>query len=306
MRSAAYFFGLFALALSTPLHAQQVTDGAYTPQIRLPAYGADGPLVKIDETHRNFHTLNGRYAPFAKLLRADGYEVRRQVETISTASLEKTDVLVIANARRSEKGTPAFPQQEIDDIKRWVENGGSLFLIADHAPFGKQSASLASVFGVNMGKGYVAVSRKGKISSTILYRGDRLGKHPIFLGKKSDGKIRTVQSFTGQSLGLSPDAPLSAAALLTIPKGALEVADREMLNALRHGKKVQGLKVGGRAQALALSYGKGRVVVAGEAAMFTAQRMTLKSGKTNRVGLRAAQNEQFTLNVLHWLTRNIN
>jgi hypothetical protein len=48
-----------------------------------------------------------------------------------------------------------------------------------------------------------------------------------------------------------------------------------------------------------MNYGKGRVVIFGEAAMFTAQRQ----GK-NKMGMNqqsAAQNFQFMLNVMHWL-----
>ena len=34
-----------------------------------------GPLVCVDEAHNNYHTANGRYRPFADLLRGDGYWV---------------------------------------------------------------------------------------------------------------------------------------------------------------------------------------------------------------------------------------
>ena len=49
-----------------------------------------------------------------------------------------------------------------------------------------------------------------------------------------------------------------------------------------------------------MKYGKGRIVVFGEAAMFTAQ----ISGKGNKMGMNvksASQNPQFVLNVIHWL-----
>jgi len=52
----------------------------------------------------------------------------------------------------------------------------------------------------------------------------------------------------------------------------------------------------GRAQALALLFGKGRAVVFGKAAMLTAQNQNFGmnySGTGNR---------QFSLNVMHWLT----
>ena len=52
-------------------------------------------------------------------------------------------------------------------------------------------------------------------------------------------------------------------------------------------------------------YGKGRVAVFGEAAMFSAQ---LAGPERRPVGMNkpeAPQNPQFLLNLIHWLTRQI-
>lgn len=54
-------------------------------------------------------------------------------------------------------------------------------------------------------------------------------------------------------------------------------------------------------QGACLPYGKGRVVVMGEAAMFSAQ---LAGPNRNMVGMNApeaGQNAQFLLNIMHWL-----
>jgi hypothetical protein len=64
---------------------------------------------------------------------------------------------------------------------------------------------------------------------------------------------------------------------------------------------VPARSAGGRAQALAMPFGKGRVVIAGEAAMFTEQ---IISG-LGRVGLRDHDDQQFALNAMHWLSRLI-
>ena len=52
----------------------------------------------------------------------------------------------------------------------------------------------------------------------------------------------------------------------------------------------------GRAQRLALPFGKGRVVVSGEAAMFSAQNQNFG------LNYPGTDNKQFVLNVMHWLT----
>ena len=64
--------------------------------------------------------------------------------------------------------------------------------------------------------------------------------------------------------------------------------------------------VGGRAQGIALTFGQGRIVVLGEAAMLSAQvtRTTDPPG-TTRAGMNVPgyDNRQFVLNTLHWLSR---
>ena len=61
---------------SAHLMAQQEADTSYNPEIREPAFETGrGPVVYIDEGHYNFHTKDGRYQAFAKLLTRDGYRI---------------------------------------------------------------------------------------------------------------------------------------------------------------------------------------------------------------------------------------
>src|SRR6187549_2198875 len=78
---------------------QQVPDTAFAPPIPNPMYkSGKGPIVFLDEAHFNFHTADGRYQPFAALLRRDGYDVRASKLAFSKASLNEAKILVIANA----------------------------------------------------------------------------------------------------------------------------------------------------------------------------------------------------------------
>jgi hypothetical protein len=80
----------------------------------------------------------------------------------------------------------AFTDSECDAVRDWVRGGGSLLLIADHAPFGATAAALASRFGVEMGKGYAwTVSNNSpQPSTTIAYsrQSRTLGDHAITRG----------------------------------------------------------------------------------------------------------------------------
>ena len=292
---------------------EQIADPDFKPAVDRPAYTSVRPLVVLDETHGNFHTASGRYKPFADLLQADGYRITAGTQLFTAAALQKTQVLVIANAlgvgitaANINDPPPAFTDAECDTVRDWVRGGGSLLLIADHAPFGATAATLALRFGVEMGKGYAwTVSNNSpEPSTTIAYsrQNGTLGDHAITRG------ITRVVAFTGQSLSVPP----GATALLRFGDGAYESAGANTqadMEAFRDGKPNAARKVTGRAQGLAFDYGKGRLVIMGEAAMFSAQvaRFTDPSGRRNEIkmgmNVPGNDNQQFLLNIMHWLTR---
>jgi len=86
----------FALSFAS---AQQVNDPDADVSVAHPAFPQkDGPVVAIDSGHSNFHTINGRYQPFASLLRNDGFRVVDSKSPFTGDSLSAFKVLVISNA----------------------------------------------------------------------------------------------------------------------------------------------------------------------------------------------------------------
>jgi hypothetical protein len=222
---------------------------------------------------------------------------------MSEESLAGVSVLVIANASGAPKpqflginlpvrttrhrDDPAFTADEIVTVTAWVEQGGSLLLIADHAPFGSAAEAMSAAFGVRMGKGFVEVP--GEKSDPLLFSAEdgRLGDHPILTGAAPDAAVRRVMTFTGQSLS----GPPGATVLLRLPESAVEY--------LPAGPEMRPQPAGG-AQAVALTWGKGRVVILGEAAMMTAQ---VSQGVPFGMNSPGNDNRQFALNTMHWLSR---
>jgi hypothetical protein len=291
---------------------QQIADPEFRTEILKPTYSNVGPVVVLDEAHANFHTASGRYKPFADLLRADGYRIVAGAAPFAERGLADVNVLVIANALghafSDAAGDPpsAFTGDECDAVRGWVRAGGSLLLIADHAPFGATAATLASRFGVEMGKGYAwDVNNKGREPTTTLAysrQNGLLGRHVITQG------VARVMTFTGQSMSVPP----GAVALLKFSDSAREssLANAQAdIVAAQSGKSTAASALKGRAQGLAMEYGKGRVVMTGEAAMFSAQvfRYTDDHGQTTEmkmgINVPGNDNRQFLLNVMHWLTR---
>src|SRR4030095_7494557 len=115
-----------------------LVDPACNAGVAHPAYAEGGPTVAIDEAHANFHTAGGQYAPFAALLTSDGYRVVASARTFEPDAVAGVGVLVVANPRNMAAlaagniTTPGFTEPECDVVRDWVQNGGSLLLIADH------------------------------------------------------------------------------------------------------------------------------------------------------------------------------
>jgi hypothetical protein len=164
----------------------------------------------FDEAHHNFHTIEGRYKPFVDLMMNDGYRVIRNRLPFSKTSLSSYKILVISNALGAEEDDDdgadksAFTEEEIAAVNEWVKGGGSLLLIADHAPFGGAAAALASSFGVESSKGYTLDKENsvaGSPSHLIFSRENKLlGQHSITEGRGEKERLNLVRSFTGQSL----------------------------------------------------------------------------------------------------------
>jgi hypothetical protein len=288
---------LAALVTLLPLSAarapgQQAPDADFDTRVAKPAYTDTHPRVLFDIAHHNFHTPDGRYKPFAELMRSDGCEITPNREKFTAESLKGYDVLIIANAlgaaglSHPDASKPAFTPAECEAVRRWVHEGGAILLIADHAPIGSANAALGKTLGVEMSTGTTLseppFTREAKT----------LGDHPITRGRDDGERINTVRTFTGQTLK-GPDA---AAVLLKLPDGAQEnIPDKED----PANNPPQARSAGGRAMGLAYELGKGRVVVLGEAAMLSAQKLGDRKFGMNVEG---TDNRQFALNMMHWLT----
>lgn len=269
----------------------QRPDPAFDSSVAHPAYAAGrGPSLAFDVAHHNWHTPIGRYRPLADLLRHDGYRVGEQTSPFTAGSLESVEILVIANAMGPEghEGDPAFTEAEDTALVAWVEKGGSLLLVADHVPFGSAAKRLASRFGVTM---HLAFARDDKHSGwdnerIVFSRADGLlTAHPITDGRSPAERIERVVTFTGQSLSVPPEAT----PLLRMDDEAYDWQSRKV----RHSAR-------GHAQGLAMSFGEGRLVVLGEAALLSAQVDPL--GFEMGMNQRGNDDRQFALNVVHWLS----
>jgi hypothetical protein len=285
-------------------HAQQQGDPNFKPAVEEPAFSkGEGPLVLVDEAHHNFHTVDGRYRPFARLLRRDGYKVKALESSITLDALKSVDILVISNALAKcnvdnwKLPTPsAFTDQEIQILQTWVQKGGSLLLIADHMPFPGAVEDLALSFGIIMGNGFAFTADSSGIMQFRKTNG-LLRQHSITEGRNSSEIVDSVTTFTGQAFRIQSD--VAAEPLMVMGKNTILLLPTE---AWEFSKQTPRIRATGMLQAATLQVGEGRIAVFGEAAMFTAQ---LAGSQQRPMGMnhpKASQNAQFLLNVIHWLS----
>ena len=273
----------------------QRADPDFDVSVKDPAYTEKHPSVLFDEAHQNFHTASGRYKGFADLIASDGYRVTPNKDLLTDEGLAGHDLLIIANASVGRGGRPgpddsettasAFSEAECESVRKWVEEGGALLLVTDHEPFGSASAELGKQFGVEMSL-RVASDRANESADGLHFLRERnhIGDHPIMQGRSERERVNHVLTFTGQSL----KGPPGSVALLKFSDTAIEGDG--------NGQQVSAA---GRAQGVALKFGRGRVVVMGEAGQLSAQ---LAGNEPMGMNVPGCDNRKMALNLMHWLT----
>lgn len=129
-----------------------------------------------------------------------------------------------------------------------------------------------------------------------------LANHPITQGRNRAEQVKQVVTFTGQSLSI----PTQGEALLHLSDLAFDLDDR--IRSVEDFSKEQGVSAANRAQGVALTFGKERVLILGEAATISAQIVQIPNEGTFLVGMNNSKfdNRQFALNSMHWLSKLLN
>ena len=252
----------------------------------------------------NFHTEDGGYAPFAKLLRLDGYSVESNREPFTAASLGRADVLVIANAMHKQSEADwaplptysAFTDPEIAAVEAWVGQGGSLLLIADHMPLAGHAQGLAAAFGVRFQNGF-ALDSAGSGQITYRRSDGSLPSGSIANGRKASERVESVTTYTGQAFVSIPRFG---------PNPCWSCATAISYCFLRSPSSSLSGHPGSRRQTFSREPScitvRGDVAVFGEAAMFSAQVVGPDKRPIGMNAPDARENYRLALNLLHWLS----
>jgi hypothetical protein len=302
-RSIDRFFVVFCLTL-LGLQAQQVPDRSFRPPPFTPKFASgDGPSILIDAGHGNFHTADGGYLPFATVLRKDGFRVRSVAGEFSRSTLGDAALLVVVNAlheRNIRRWRPpihqAIAQREVEALVSWAKQGGSLFLVADHQPFPAAVSALASAFGFEFHNGWAVQAPHWSTDFGFRRTDGSLADHVAVSGSRRGESAEKVITFGGSAFRGPPEA----ISLMTFGEGfySFQPKDRRAFDE----ESDPHIAIDGWSQGAVRRFGKGRVAVFGEAAMFTAQ-LAGKGRQPFGFNLPEAEdNVKLLLNTVRWLT----
>ncbi len=300
---------LAAVTLLAPaLMAQGGVDPDFVPAAYPDCQAPAGFVVGFDETDGAWGRITGRFGAVADVLACDGYEVQAfdtPFDETETACLDldpphcsyyqallAIDLLVIGNARPGWR--PPVSEAHAHAIARWVgEAGGRLFLVADHDPWPGKIQALAEALALDwpsLFEDWAPLQSEFRIFSLAppvdpFLDGSLDPRHVIARGRSAAEEVLTVQTFYGSGLRREPGEPGNL--LLAFPPGAqLTTADG-----------LTKYPADGYGQGLAFDFGAGRVYASAEFTMFTA---TVDA--SGEKGMNAhPSNEQYLLNVVHWL-----
>jgi hypothetical protein len=159
-------------------------------------------------------------------------------------------------------------------------------LVTDFGRCSFPSDELGKRFGVDMSLRVTSDLANETANGTLFSRdNNQIGDHPIMSGRNDSERVDRVLTWAGQSL----KGPPGSTELLKFADTAVEQNDGGGT-----------ISAAGRAQGVAIEYGKGRVVVMGEAGEFSAQVV----GPDDHFGMNApgCDNRKMVLNMMHWLS----
>ena len=292
------FLGFILVVTSSCSDSDQQSDPDFIPKNTKSRFSElHSPIILIDEAHNNFLTKKSRYKPFSQVLLSDGYTVKRGKEKFTLKYLKQADILVIANAldkNRRDWSPPygdALEIKELEAVKQWVSQGGSLFLVADHAPFPKVIEKLSAAFGFEFSNGHVG-------DALFHFDNSSLMVHSITKGISQSERITKVKTFGGSAFKI----PAGAQPLLVLGQSAISIVPEIPF---KINAKTPRVSMNGWYQGAVLEFGKGRVAVFSDGMTFSSQIIVSTGKKYGLVSKGAEQNEQFLLNVMHWLSKII-
>jgi len=279
-------------------------DTEFNSDIEKPTHEkGEGPKILLDGAHHNFFIQWDFIKPFYDLANAGGYQTIVDSLKFTPEYLKRFDIVTIITAlpfdfttKNEVTDESTFSKEEINSLYDWVNNGGSLLVFSEHAPFDQAINPLLNQFGIQSSIGTTIdslnynkeIGRRGWIEFT---RDNGLlnVEHPIVEGRTPKNRVNRLLTFGGS--GLTGENYTN---LLRLSESSKNVVHSTGVGPI--GK--------GNSQALAGNIGEGKVVALGDSNGFTAMIFDRNNGAKHKAGMNLENYDwkQFVLNTLYWLS----
>jgi len=258
----------------------------------------EGPLVIIDAAHKNFFVQSHLIKPLVDIVLNDGYRVSFIDKKLTKENLNQAKILIIITAlpfdfatQSSAAGMETYTENELNEVQAWVNNGGSLLVFSEHAPFDQAINPLLKKFEIESSVGVTIDTLnydKSYNYRMIVFKDNNLNNsHPLVNGKY---EVKKLVSFGGSALsGEKYDN------ILKLGNSSLNVKHQTGNGPLGRGNS----------QGLAGFYGKGKVVAFGDSNGFTAMIFNNEDGSKMYAGMNSEGYDwkNFVLNTFDWLSK---
>ena len=258
----------------------------------------EGPLVMIDAAHKNFFVQSHLIKPLVDIVLNDGYRVSFIDKKLTKENLNQAKILIIITAlpfdfatQSSAAGMETYTENELNEVQAWVNNGGSLLVFSEHAPFDQAINPLLKKFEIESSVGVTIDTLnydKSYNYRMIVFKDNNLNNsHPLVNGKY---EVKKLVSFGGSALsGEKYDN------ILKLGNSSLNVKHQTGNGPLGRGNS----------QGLAGFYGKGKVVAFGDSNGFTAMIFNNEDGSKMYAGMNSEGYDwkNFVLNTFDWLSK---
>jgi len=271
-------------------------DQNFDANVSSPKYDiGKGPKVVIDGSHNNFFTVTGLIQPLIDVLISDGYSVSISDKKFTEKSLSEIDIIVVATPMSRtyknffQKYKGAFKKRELEALKKWVEEGGSLLMFSEHFPFDKAIKPLLKTFDIEPSIGET-IDFDYSEGGLIVFKNERLdSSNTIVSGKRT---VHKICSYGGGALTGSNYTNI------------LKLSENSK-NITRKWAFTEGGPIGkGNSQGLAGDFGKGKVAAFGDANGFVAMVFDEGDGRKIKAGMNDPNYDwkNFVLNTFDWLS----
>lgn len=305
-KNITYLTFFIALAFSNLTFGQwpMSNDTEFVPEVNKPTYQKEeSPKILLDNAHHNFLIQWDFIKPFSDLVKADGYNAVVDSLKFTPEYLNRFDIVMIITALPFDFTTKnevtvenTFSKQEINNLYDWVNDGGSLLVFTEHAPFDQAINPLLNKFDISTSIGTTidTVHYDKEIGKTgwIEFSNENgllNNSHPIIQGKSISSRVNRLLTFGGS--GLKGE---NFTNLLRLSESSENIMHSTGVGPI--GK--------GNSQGLAGAFGKGKIVALGDSNGFVAMIFNEDDGTKQKAGMNLENYDwkQFVLNTLHWLS----